>query len=81
MRFKTLSGSVYEVDHAKSRIRRITGTHAPTNSQGADGEWRPYHSALVELGIPAVVQWSMNVPKYTVTSRVTEIINEKTVVN
>jgi hypothetical protein len=71
MTFKTASGSLYEVDHAQSRVRRISGTHAPTRSQGADGEWRQYHSAFIELGLPAIIHWNPNNPRHLVTSRVT----------
>jgi hypothetical protein len=73
MTFKTQSGSVYEVDHAQSRVRRLSGTHDPTNSQGADGEWRQYYSALVELGYSAYFQWNKDDSKATITSPVVEI--------
>jgi len=73
MTFKTESGSVYEVDHAKSRVRRISGTHAPTSSQGPDGEWREFHIAFVELGYPAYFEWIPHSRKGTITSLVKEI--------
>ena len=76
MKFKTKSGSEYEVDHATSRIRRLSGTHAPTNSQGPDGEWRHYHIALVELGKRAVIKWHSAAMRATVTTPVVGINNE-----
>lgn len=42
MIFRTETGSKYELDTKRHRIRRLHGTHPPTANQGPDGEWRDY---------------------------------------
>ena len=42
--FATESGSLYELDPANRRVRRISGERAPTPRQGTDGEWKTYES-------------------------------------
>jgi len=57
--FTTESGSVYEVDGGRQRIRRVAGVEAPTVRQGDDGQWRPYAAiSKVELGKPVIVGWA-----------------------
>jgi len=41
-RVTTESGSVYDVDHAGSRIRRVHGRHGPADTQPQDGIWRSF---------------------------------------
>lgn len=41
MRFNTRN-SVYEVDRSKKLWRRVKGLNDPLESQGTDGEWKPY---------------------------------------
>lgn len=36
--------SIYEIDFDNKRVRRLTGTAAPTPRQKADGEYRDYLS-------------------------------------
>lgn len=43
MLYETETGSIYEVDEANKRIRRLTGKGNPTPRMGLDGEWREYH--------------------------------------
>lgn len=60
MRFTTASGSVYEVDTAKKRIRRLNGVKDPTPRQGKDGEWRSYrqlHPDPIKVGSGVVILW------------------------
>lgn len=76
MFFKTKSGSVYELDAAAKRIRRLHGEHPATNIQGKDGEWKPYHTCDVYVDYPAVIQWEQGLPRFTVTSTVLEIISQ-----
>lgn len=52
IRFQTESGSVYELDTANKRVRRIGGVRAPTPRQGADGGWRAYE--YLPAGEPAI---------------------------
>jgi hypothetical protein len=40
--FWTETGSVYELDADRKRLRRVTGAHAPTGNQGADMQWQTY---------------------------------------
>lgn len=40
--FSTETGSIYEVDPANRRVRRITGHRPPTERQGSDGEWKTF---------------------------------------
>lgn len=42
MKFKTESGSEYEVNADDKKIRRLFGKVKPTDRQGADGEWKKY---------------------------------------
>lgn len=41
-RIQTESGSVYDVDHARKRIRRVHGRHGPADTQPQDGIWRAF---------------------------------------
>lgn len=40
--FTTISGSIYEIDFAGERVRRLTGQEEPTARQPKDGEWKSY---------------------------------------
>src|ERR1700678_1470147 len=42
MKFITRSGSVYQVNTANKKIRRLEGKANATLHQGADGEWKSY---------------------------------------
>lgn len=41
---KTESGSLYEIDEANKKIRRIYGTVVPTAQFQTDGQWVKYES-------------------------------------
>lgn len=56
--FETVSGSAYEIDADRNRIRRLRGAHAPRARQGADGEWREYRAVSpVRVGEPVFIYW------------------------
>lgn len=42
---KTESGSIYELDQANKRIRRIEGMQVPTPRMGSDGTWKTFVQA------------------------------------
>jgi hypothetical protein len=42
--YQTLN-STYQLDELAKEWRRVTGTNPALQSQGEDGEWKPYHSA------------------------------------
>lgn len=48
--------SVYEVDVANDRVRRLEGKNPPTPSQGTDGEWQTY-AALSDVGGRLLFVW------------------------
>lgn len=54
--FQTASGSLYELDKAAKRIRRLCGMHAATARQGIDSEWKTYEQLQVVNGC-AVIVW------------------------
>jgi hypothetical protein len=58
MIFTTVTNSLYEVDEAGHRIRRLAGERSPTPRQGHDGEWKEY--ALIgeiAVGRPVLIGW------------------------
>ena len=72
----TESGSVYELDPGSRRVRRMHGTHAPTERQGTDGEWKEYQEAgTPTVGERLVIVWRTvdGIAQCTTTSRVTGI--------
>lgn len=86
MKFKTVSGSIYEVDSESKKIRRLYGTEDPTTRQGKDGDFRPYIRLDLEVGECACIFWdpkttplldgnSIGAPA-TITSQVLEIIQD-----
>jgi hypothetical protein len=77
-RFRTESGSEYEVDEDRRRIRRLSGNHEPTFNQGADHEWQSYlKTSPIREGEPVLIvwRWSPDGSRLlrTLTSRITEI--------
>lgn len=61
--FITHSGSTYEVDDVKKRIRRLNGTKSPTQRQGADGSWRSYvEVSSIEVGRSVIILWDLTTP-------------------
>jgi hypothetical protein len=58
---RTVSGSVYELDEAAKRLRRLSGVRAATARQGADGAWRQYDQLGPDtpvVGLPLFVKWA-----------------------
>ena len=49
MFFRTRSGSMYQIDTIRRRVRRISGAKAPTDRQGRDGGWCVYERLEPEL--------------------------------
>ena len=93
MKFRTYTGSVYEVDQQGKRIRRLTGKNEPTSRQGKDNEWRDYRELILTVGKSAWIFWDPkttplldgnvdeNACPTTVTSEVIEIIHNDLGVN
>lgn len=83
MRFRTISGSVYELDDLNKRIRRMSGAKDPTPRQGPDGEWKTYAHLLEapQEGKSLVIVWAVGddteagpLLKTTMTSMIVEIL-------
>jgi len=79
MKFETETGSLYEIDEAANRVRRLIGVKNPTPRQGNDGEWKTYedHSPIV-IGQSVLLWWAVEsgVGKSTVTSLVKRILED-----
>lgn len=85
MIFKTISGSLYELDTAQRKVRRLTGEANPQPRQGSDGEWKEYADVTdVKVGISVLIVWEfdssngddqMVVARSTLTSAVAEIVS------
>lgn len=81
IKFRTYSGSVYELDQDNKRIRRLSGVKDPTPRQGADGQWKTYVHLKTEPepGNDLYICWSVGdgeggSDRCTVTSRIEEIL-------
>ena len=81
MFFKTISGSIYEIDQNSKRIKRHYRKRSPTTRQ-ENGDWRTYANASeVILGKPVLIWWDNDSPVLalpgmspgTLTSLVVEI--------
>jgi hypothetical protein len=71
MTFAT-ENSLYEVDLAASRIRRLAGKENPTPRQGEDGEWKTFFGiSEVMIGQTVLIAWPPLTGKST--SSVTKI--------
>jgi hypothetical protein len=86
MKFKTMSGTIYEVDWVSKKVRRLSGTADPTLRQGKDGEWKAFDHMRVCVGECTLIQWDpettplldgngIGIPA-TLTSKVIEIISD-----
>lgn len=53
--YTTETGSLYEVNYDEKKIRRVTGTHDPTNHQGKDGEWKDFLEVNTDYGYLEVI--------------------------
>lgn len=80
-KFTTETGSEYEIDEDRRRIRRLGGYHEPTNNQGQDGEWQSYlKTSPVRKGEQVLIVWGWSADGSrllrTLTSQITEIEDE-----
>lgn len=61
MKFKTISGSTYEVDLANKRMRRLVG-ETQNSARIRSGEWRNYSMIYLEIGRPGEILWTDETP-------------------
>jgi hypothetical protein len=77
VRFRTETGSVYDVDVDNKRVRRVEFTHELRK----DGEWRPLHSiSRINIGEPVRMLIDVRgdgVITHRTTSFVTEVTGTK----
>lgn len=78
MKFRTLSGSMYEVDRANMQVRRLKGETLDTCV--ANGEWRKYDHITIMVNNPGLIVWASAIETApnallpgTVTSLITQI--------
>lgn len=72
--FTTHSGSVYEVDESRNRVRKLHGR--PTARQGKSGRWNTYiNTPEIEVGYEVLFVWRIkdSVAQTTLTSKVEHI--------
>lgn len=78
MKFRTETGSVYELHDG--RIRRLSGTRPATANQRGDGVWREYAAVIPapQVGVRPLVQWGWDgdVLRQTLLSEVVEFLDE-----
>jgi len=68
----TASGSVYEIDEAQKRVRRLKGAKDPTPRQGADGEWKEYSDINVCSNGSLLIVWGSYLKDNEVVLRSTQ---------
>ncbi len=84
MTFTTQSGSTYELDVERKRVRRLSGARAPEPRLGTDGGWRSYKDVSdVRRGACVFITWPEGTPLHagspswavpsTITSPVVEV--------
>lgn len=84
MIFETESGSTYEVDTERKRVRRLNGKTPGTARIGTDGQWKTYEEiGEPRIGLPVGIIWGADVEpidpdtnphrKMTVTSPVVAV--------
>lgn len=72
IRFRTSSGSEYELDTDNDRIRRLSGTAKATARQGPDNVWKDFEAIHgPDLEFPCLIVWEG--VKCTLTSDVVKI--------
>ena len=73
----TETGSIYEVDQAAKRVRRMHGKLPATERQGADGEWKAFEKMFVtEAGAVFVWRYVDGIAKTTMTSPIVRAVKE-----
>jgi len=81
MIFITETGSTYETNLERTKVRRLEGMGAPTERIGTDWEWKDIDSISEPmLGKPVYIFWDPKTTKHisgtiptTITSRVIDI--------
>lgn len=76
IKYRTFSGSIYEVDEDNHRARRLTGTGAPTTRQNPDGEWQSYNWYEKLSNTSLFFCWNEQ-GQGTMTSAIVEVITDK----
>ena len=66
----TTLNSVYEVDTANRRIRRLSGRNAPTQHSGIDGAWQDYADYTSHPSGGLMIVWDSE--RLTLTSQVVD---------
>lgn len=82
IKFKTETGSIYEVDVEENKARRLSGVKDPTRHQKKDGEWKSFDfCSPIAVDKQVIFNWgcepigNMILIENTITSRVSEILN------
>jgi hypothetical protein len=65
VKFRTRSGSVYELDEARKLARQVEGRRS---SERMSNQWRPYADAMVVVGLSAFITWTSDTPLLAETS-------------
>jgi hypothetical protein len=86
MKFRTRTGSVYELDEVNKLVRRLVDSGVGSTIR-LDEEWRAYVDAIVVVGKSALIEWPDAVApliagvdadlKCTITSEVTAILPDE----
>jgi hypothetical protein len=64
MIFKTITGSVYEIDNENKQLRRVNGLEDPTPRVGLDGVWKPFVEVTTPVvGKPVTILWNSKTTK------------------
>lgn len=59
----TESKSIYEIDNANKKVRRLSGKGNVPLRLGTDGQWNPYDSIQgMIVGSNMIILWGKNVP-------------------
>ena len=79
MKFKTASGTEYEVDTENLRVRRANAGTSTSPVMRRDNEWlKLSHVPQVDVGYPAIMVIEPLAPGADVTFRTTNIVTEVT---
>jgi hypothetical protein len=84
LQFKTISGSVYEVDQDNRKIRRLYGNLEPTKRQGNDNEWKEYETITpIEVGSAVIIGWKVLLDnnEFLIQSTMTSLVLECSQIN
>lgn len=77
LKFKTKSGSLYQLDAKNKKIRRLSGEHPPVSKLAFDEAWQDYVDILgPEKDRYCLVFFDRDGEQVMTTSKVVEIILE-----